>query len=207
MHTGGINMNKTTLIIIIILLSFGAGFFVGRQKQPQPPEQKIIVRHDTVTKESVLIDTIIKTKIQYLPAEPDTVIDTVKLINAIDTGQILKDYLLTRIYKDTLINDSNLFFKLFAKVNRNRLIYDSVNYKVFKKWYVVENNIYTDSIKQTYLKRSGRLWLGASFNVIGNKSFTPELIYTTPTFLAVGAGYDVVNNSVNCSVLFRLQAR
>lgn len=91
--------NKYTLIGILCLVVFGFIFNFGYQKG----KGDIIIVHDTIP----VVDTIIQTVINYIPAKPDTII-----INNIEYKTYSSTYRMSREgYSKVWFLDSLKFFK------------------------------------------------------------------------------------------------
>lgn len=148
-------MNARTLGIII-LVSLIIGFFAGRSRIDSEPIIKYI-KGDTITDSipyPVPYDSI-QIKYKYLPRITDTLYldgDTVIVQGDIDTSAILADYLLKRLYKETLFdNDTIGSLNIETSVERNRL--GSITYSfnpITKEITIPEKRLITPFIIGSY---------------------------------------------------------
>lgn len=98
--------NKYTIIGLIILVLFGLVFNFGYQRGIGD----IIIVHDTTQ----VVDTIIQTLVNYIPAKPDTII-----INEIEYNTFYSKYRMSREGKaEVWFIDSLKFFKWQVKEPR-----------------------------------------------------------------------------------------
>ena len=116
------------LILIIILLSFFLGRSCERATYPE------IVSSDTVTVSDTVYIPNTDTNFAYIPIPYKvTILDTIIVFDSTSFLNMSKQYYSTVEYRDTIINDSTLFFVLNENVSRNKITFRSVDYKTFDK--------------------------------------------------------------------------
>lgn len=116
------------LILIIILLSFLLGRSCSRVVSPN------MLSSDTISVTDTIYTQRIDTVITYVP-EPYkiTISDTLVILDSNNCLNLSQLFHSTFAYKDTLVNDSTLFFVLNENVSRNKITFRSVDYKTFDK--------------------------------------------------------------------------
>lgn len=124
-------MKYLQLIVVIVCLVIG--FFAG--KSCTSPVTNTVYNTDTLTitdtvVDSILYEVIVKVPVPYAVIEKDTVF-IYKDIDSTDIDRIFKDYFLTRLYEETIVNDSNARIAIGFVVNKNRMIEYSIKDMVF----------------------------------------------------------------------------
>lgn len=116
------------LLVCIILLSFLLGRSCERTTYPE------IISSDTVTVTNTVYIPNTDTNFAYIPVPYKvTIPDTVPVLDSTSCFNLSKQYYSTTEYRDTIINDSTLFFVLHENISENKIVFRSVDYKTFDK--------------------------------------------------------------------------
>lgn len=107
------------------LIIIGFLFFLLVIKTPRCSESKVI-KHTVIRKVSVPGDTIYQKIISNI-REISYVQDT--FTQVVDTGAILRDYMATRIFQDSLQKDSNYSLIITDTVSQNKILGRSILFK------------------------------------------------------------------------------
>jgi hypothetical protein len=162
-------------IIILVLLII----ILGRPHHPAP--QKVII-YDTIkirdtlyTPSPIHFDSLV-----YYPA-------------TIDTQKVLEDYFSSRVYADTLLDDTTGQVIIRDSVSQNRIITRQPYIKIIRQTEVI--------------REKPKIHLHAGFKVGGSKdhlSFGPSLILNTRQRSSFGISYDIPNRSITFSIYWRV---
>ena len=115
----------------------------------------------------------------------------------IDSGKIVQEYFSKQHYKDTLVNDSTLFFTLSEAVYKNKITDRSFSYINKLPMYKIKTKTEYKS-KPVY---KANFYLGGHVTTSGGLYIGG--LYTTPHKGAYSLTYDPINKNVNAGIYFR----
>jgi len=139
-------------IIIIVIISFISGL-VSHRFIFRDDRAPVIIR-DTIPGDSIFTTVIKDSLIPYKIIEYDTVNNWDTLWKNIDTATLVAEFLKTKLYIDTAINDSSMTVIVKDSISRNTLL---------GREYYLKNNRETQIIN-TYLYNQDGIYLGGEFS-------------------------------------------
>jgi hypothetical protein len=109
--------NLPVILIVVIFILFGYITYLQEFKGCPECSNEVIIERDTILKDTTIY--VYKTII----SEPEIIIelDTFWEYHNVDTTKILSDYFKTRIYRDTLKNDTSAFIKIEETITQNKI--------------------------------------------------------------------------------------
>ena len=183
-------MKKLTLILSILLLIYSS--LVTYKLHQQKPQVQILT--DTIRDTINYRDTIYKPKVYTIVnIEKDTIqipTDTVELINRY--RDVYSRLYASKTYIDTLKNDSIAKVVITTHLSNNSL--DSL---------IMALKINEPKVIKTTVIDNGSKWDGGI--IVGYKQFSPIVIYRYNTDFRFGIGYDIINNSPNLTILYKIK--
>lgn len=169
---------KTFLIICLIIISFITGYLINDSKDSSPVVE--IIPGDTIF-------TIINkdSLIPYKEIDYDTITKYDTIWKDIDTATIIAEYLKTRIYLDTIIDDTSMTVIIRDSLSRNMLLNRISKLKNNRETKIINNYSYNQngfylggelglkhiSIEADYIYKSNIFELGIKNINFDNKSF------------------------------------
>ena len=157
------------LQLIVVIFCLAAGFFAGKSCTRPEIIDNSTHTSDTLTTYDTIIDSIPYPVITKVPV-PYAVIetDTVYIYKDTDSTlikQVFEDYFLTRLYDETIVDDSNARIRLKFNVNKNKLAgYTLEELTLFHKK-ITESNTVTNTIKHRGMIAIG---IGVGYNPLNN---------------------------------------
>jgi len=181
-------MNKFITYFLIIVISFGLGFFYSKpNKSPDvvtktiPGDSVFIVKTDTIIKPSYIHKVSI-----------DSVFDTIYRNTIIDTLALLQDYFNIKVYEDTIIDDSSMTVIIQDSISRNKIIGRTSFLKNNRETSIINNYTYSNeglyggitlskhfiNINASYSYKRSNFELGINFITLENNSkIVPSIGY------------------------------
>lgn len=191
-------MKRDILYISIILL---LALFIANVKFdfiPSPCPANISVIHKTT------YDTVKGDSIPYIVYKGKPKADTVKkyatILENIDTFAIISDYLLTRIYNDTFINDTSYFIAISDTLQGNSIVGRSL---FFQNLRPIAINTYTTTIQQ---QPKHTFYAGAHTGITKAKLpvFAPSFVWANKKGRLISVNFDVINSETRLGIHFKL---
>ena len=197
--TNGFYLMIIAVLVIIILLQKGCS---PKVPCPDGGEPITTVKIDTEYVDKVVVKPVYKPgETQYLPGLIDTI------TTPIDTTAILKDYLATRIYSDTLKIDSIGFVYVSDTVSKNEIQARSfvANYKIPIIKETITTVIPPKPKNQLYIGAEG---IGSKREPISYFGSTLVLKTKKDAMYTAGAGYSLNQGfSLKAGVLWKIKLK
>jgi hypothetical protein len=106
---------RLLMAILLVMISLCSAFWAGTKwKVPGSPPEMITI-HDTIPGDSIPYSVV-----SYVPVW-DSIMVTDTIPSEIDTAAILKDYFVTRVYKDTITDDTSFLAIIRDEISQNRI--------------------------------------------------------------------------------------
>jgi len=182
---------KTWGILLILILFFGIGLYIGNKTSN--PEIVSVIKRDTIKGDSIPYPVEIT---KPVPTYIDTgSIDTILKYKDVDTLAILKDYYTKRFYNDTILSkDSSVFIIMKDSVTRNRITY--------RKPYI-QNRRETKIINKQTVVTYNRDGIYLGFNA-GLSEFGGDIMYLKNRNM-IGAGVDIMRINQENKYFFKIK--
>jgi hypothetical protein len=181
---------KSILLLIAAAGAFALGWLAHSRLAPAlPPVYEVVaVRRDTIRGDSVPYPVPVPAPVaRYVASAPDTV------LIAADTAAILADYLSTRYYCDTVLNDAEALIAVSEEVRRNRIAERSVTFQ----------NRRATAITTTTVAPPPRVQLYAG--AIAGRGLAAPVVQVSCGRWSFGAGYNLSGGGVVGSVGYRVR--
>lgn len=189
-------MEKSSKIVYVLIIVAGFFWLGGGLKNCQSglvdncPE---LAKSDTI----ILIDTIFDT----IPGKPisqakqiDSIPYAVETIGEVDTSAIIADYLMKRIYVDSM-KDERMLIIVYDTIGANKLLGRYLEYHILRPQTIVKSS----TVNNYYKPRSG-FYLGLS---AGKNQAGPAALFVRPKW-AGSASYDFINRGIHASTFFNI---
>jgi hypothetical protein len=173
------NLVIAVLIILLLLKTCNKSF----QKPTTITTTTTITKWDTIKTSIPIYVPKYNTKITYLP-------DTDTLWREIDTAFILKDYMATYSYSDTIKNDS-ITITIQDSINRNKIKNRKVDYSFIFPTITItitKDNVIVTNNRELYVGAG----IGVSLKQVNHIS--GDLIFRTKKRMIYGLGIGITNN-------------
>lgn len=194
------NTFKTVLSLILTGLICGLIYYIVDLSGCNPfeiSETDTIIKIDTVKR----VDTV--KRIDTVFVKPAETIIYVEIPQNIDSLEIAKQFFAQVFREDTLVNDSNLFFRLQQLITQNDVKEQIIDYEIYQK-----EKIITETKTITVDDPDPKHYIGA-FAFTNFEKVAPGVKFMIRTekdaFYSVGAGYQVFY--VDASVPLRVFSR
>ncbi len=129
------------VIVIAILILI---IFLQKSCGHKCPEQKVLYKTDTITK----YDTTLIIRTEYTPkwiTRYEYIFEPEFFFTPVDSAAILKEFLASYIYQDTLLNDSTAFIYIRDSITRNQMVSRSWEYKDRTPTQIITNTTMIDA--------------------------------------------------------------
>jgi hypothetical protein len=176
-------LNNLAFILLGVLMTLP---YLCRESKEYTPEADTIIEIDTTKYKNTYVPipvAILTEPIKQNKGTKQALRDTFYIF---DTIYIIKDYLSTRFYLDTLINDSNAFITVEDSVRQNRIVSRKSNVELFNKKITIReyprgfyagagiNTDFNIKLKLSYLHKKNIFSVGIGYGMDQKKTFEAE---------------------------------